>query len=250
MAEKIHRGANVLLLGPRNYLVKCAGKFGCKYGEVNMDKLIGKQFGTKIKAGKSEFTAVQPTLRDYLFKKASRGPQVVLPKDSAAIMANTGCGKGWKVVDAGTGSGFLSMFLANAGCDVVTYEKRRDFFENARKNIKGSGLKVKTVNRDITKGIKERNVNLVTLDMQNPERAIPHAYRALTPGGWLAVFSMHTEQMKDVVKAVKRAGFLEPKIVEVLEREWQVQIYGKNSYSRPKTHMLGHTGFLTFCRKV
>jgi tRNA (adenine57-N1/adenine58-N1)-methyltransferase len=90
----------------------------------------------------------------------------------------------------------------------------------------------------------------VTLDLQNPEKAIPHAYKALAPGGWLAVFSMHAEQLISVAKAVNKLAFSEPKIVELLEREWQVGIYGKDTYSRPKTHMLGHTGFLTFARKI
>ena len=247
---KIAKGEPVLLIGPRTYLANCSGRFACKFGEIDMDKLVGKPFGTKVKAGKSEFIVVQPTLRDYLFKKAVRGPQVILPKDGAAIAAATGCGKGWKVIDAGTGSGFLSMFLANLGCNVVTYEKRKDFFTNAKKNIKGSGLKIKTLNKDVTKGIKERNADLVTLDMQNPEKAIPHAYRALRPGGWLAVYSMHAEQLISVVKSVKRLAFSEPKTIEVLEREWQIEIYGRKSFSRPKTHMLGHTGFLTFTRKV
>jgi tRNA (adenine57-N1/adenine58-N1)-methyltransferase len=142
------------------------------------------------------------------------------------------------------------MFLANLGCDVTTYEIRKDFFENAKKNILGSGLKIKIVNKDVTKGIKERNVDLVTLDMQNPEKAIPHAYKALKAGGWLAVYSLNSEQIPIVAKAVKRAGFSEPKIIELLEREWQCGIYGKNTFSRPKTHMMGHTGFLTFVRKV
>jgi len=247
---KIKKNSDVLLYGPRTYLVRCGGKFSCKYGEINMDKLAGKQFGSRAKIGKMEFIVIRPTLRDYLFKKALRGPQVVLPKDAAAIVAHTGCGKGWKVVDAGTGSGFLAMQLANIGCDVTTYEKRKDFFENAKKNVKGSGLKIKILNKDITKGIKERDVDLVTLDMQNPEKAIPHAHKALKAGGWLAVYSLHTEQLSDVAKAVKKLAFSEPRTVEILEREWQIEIYGKNSFSRPKTHMLAHTGFLTFARKV
>ena len=247
---KIRKGDSILLIGPRSYLVRCAGRFSCKFGEINMDSLIGKPLGCRAKIGKADFTVVRPTLRDYFFKKASRGPQVILPKDSAAIVAHTGCGKGWKILDAGTGSAFLSMFLANLGCDVTTYEKRKDFYENAKKNVKGSGLKIRMLNRDAAKGFKERNVDLVTLDLQNPERVIPHAHKALKAGGWLAVYSLNAEQLKDVAKSVKKAGFSEPRIIELLEREWQVQIYGKDTYSRPKTHMLGHTGFLTFSRKI
>lgn len=247
---KIRRGQDVLLIGPRSYLIKCSGKFECKYGKTDLDRLIGKRFGRQVSIGKVKFTVVRPTVLDYLFKRAVRGPQVILPKDAAAIAAHTGAGRGWKVVDAGTGSGFLAMFLANLGCEVTTYEKRKDFFEKARKNIRGSGLKIRIVNKDVVKGIKERDVDLVTLDMKNPERAIPHAHKALKPGGWLAVFSMHAEEIREVIKAVKRPGFSEPKIVEVLERGWQVEIHGKKSFSRPKTHMLAHTGFLTFCRRL
>jgi len=247
---KIKKNEKVLLLGPRSYLVECSGKFVCKFGEANLDRLVGKRFGCKISIGKVKFTVVQPNIIDYLFKRAVRGPQVILPKDAGAIVAFTGCKPGWKVVDAGTGSGFLAMFLANMGCEVVTYENRREFFERAKRNIKDSGLKIKMRLADITKGIKERGVDLITLDMKGPEKVVPHAHKALKPGGWLVIFSMHTEGLKNVVQNVKRFEFSEPRIVEVLERGWQVEIFGKKSFSRPKTHMLAHTGFLIFCRKV
>ena len=71
---------------------------------------------------------------DFL-KKAKRGPAVILPKDIGAIIAHTGVGTGWKVVDAGTGSGFLALFLANIGCKVYTYEKEERFYKISKKNI-------------------------------------------------------------------------------------------------------------------
>jgi len=240
----------MLLLGPRNYLIDAVGAVETKFGRLELGKLAGKQWGTKLKAGKHEFTAVKPTFLDFLSRKARRGPAVVLPKDAAAIVAHTGAGKGWKVVDAGSGSGWLSLFLANLGCDVTSYEVRKDFHEIAKSNVKDSGLKVKLKNRDVTKGISEKQVDLVTLDMKNPEKAIAHAHRALRPGGWLAVFSMHVEQVAQVVKAVHKGGWTSPRTIELLERGWQVEIFGKKSFSRPRTHMLAHTGFLTFARKA
>jgi len=246
----IKRGQRIVLLGPRRYLIEAKDSMDSKFGRLELEKLIGKPMGTVLKAGKNNFTAVEPTLLDFLAKKAKRGPAVVLPKDAAAILAHTGAGKGWKVLDAGTGSCWLALFLANVGCDVTSYEVRKDFFELAKKNVQMSGLKVKLKNKDASKGFSERNVDLVTLDMKNPEKAIPHAHKSLKAGGWLAVFSMHIEEIGAVVKAVGKLGFTEPHIVEILERGWQADVYGKNTFTRPRTHMLAHTGWLTFARKL
>jgi len=184
---------------------------------------------------------------DFL-KGAKRGPQVILPKDAGEIVSFTGCTHGWKVVDAGTGSGFLALFLANMGCDVYTYEKEKRFYEVAKQNIAKSGLKnIKIRNSDITKGIKEKKLDMVTLDMKNPEKVIAHAYKSLKSGGWLVIYSMHIEQVQKVWKELKKYKFGETRILEKWHREWQIE---GRTYTRPKTHMLAHTGFLTFARKL
>jgi len=180
-----------------------------------------------------------------LFKKCKRGPAIILPKDAGTIVANTGVAPGWKVVDAGSGSGYLSIFLGNLGCKVFTYEIKEEFYKKAKKNIEKSGFKIKIYNKDITKGIKEKNVDLVTLDMQYPEKVIPLAFKALKKGGWIAVYSMHVEQMKKVVNELSKHDFSEPKIVQSVQFEWQTV----KNFTRPKTWALGHTGFLTFARK-
>jgi tRNA (adenine57-N1/adenine58-N1)-methyltransferase len=184
---------------------------------------------------------------DFL-KKAKRGPAVILPKDAGEIISFTGCTQGWKVVDAGTGSGFLALFLANLGCNVFTYEKEKRFYDVAKANIIKSGFNnIKIKNSDITKGIKERKVDMVTLDMKNPEKVIAHAFKSLKSGGWLVVYSMHIEQVQKIWKELKKYKFGETRILEKLLREWQIE--GK-TFTRPKTHMLAHTGFLTFARKL
>ncbi|MBN2203064.1 MAG: methyltransferase domain-containing protein [Candidatus Aenigmarchaeota archaeon] len=186
-------------------------------------------------------------INDFL-RKAKRGPAVITQKDIGDIIAFTGCTHDWKVVDAGSGSGFLSLFLGNLGCKVYTYEKEERFFDIASANIKKAGFKnVKIKNADITKGIKEKDVDLVTLDMKNPERVVGHAFKALKSGGYLVVYSMHIEQIQDLWKEVQKYEFGKPKILEKLQREWQIE---GDTYTRPKTQMLAHTGFLTFIRKI
>jgi len=181
---------------------------------------------------------------DFL-EKTKRGPQVILPKDAALIISETGINKDWKVVDAGSGSGFLAMILGNLGCKVYTYEKREDFYKLARDNIKKSGLKnIKIFNKDITKGIDQKKVDLVTLDMKNPEKAISNAFNSLKPRGFLVVYSMHIEQVQDVLKEMKKYEF-EPRVMENIQREWQTI----SGFLRPKTQ-LAHTGFLIIARKI
>jgi len=246
MPENIKKNSLILLLGKKKSYLVSPIKFSCEFGFIDLRKLIGKNYGTKIKIGKEEFTVVKPNIVDFL-KKAKRGPQIIMPKDSSLILSVTGCSPNWKVVDAGTGSGFLSMFLANLGCRVYSYEKRKEFYEIAKRNAKNFGLKNLFIkNADITKEIKEKDVDLVTLDMQNPEKAVKNAFKALKSGGWLSVYSMHIEEVKKVYEELKKHDFIDIKILENIQREWQ----SLGKLTRPKTYMLAHTGWLTFARKM
>ncbi|MBU5557637.1 MAG: methyltransferase domain-containing protein [Candidatus Aenigmatarchaeota archaeon] len=240
----------ILLLGPKSYLVRAEGRFDCEYGSVQLDKLVGKAFGTKIKIDKYNFSIVQPTVTDFLFKLAKRAPQVILPKDAATILAVTGIGRDAVVVDAGTGSSFLSLFLANYVGKIYTYEKKKEFYKLASRNIKNSGLKNISIKlADISKGIKERNVDLITLDLEGPEKIIKLAEKALKAGGWLVVYCLHVEEVQAVCRELTKRSFTEPRIVENLQRNWQIHV-GKRTWTRPKSVMLGHTGFLVFARKI
>lgn len=239
----------VLLLSKESsYLVNVKKKkFHTKDGIFNLEELFKKRFGDKIKThlGK-EFLIFKPNITDIL-EKIERLPQIIMPKDLGLILAYTGIGPGSLIVDAGTGSGFLCLFLASYVYPrkVVTYENNKKFAKVAKKNIKFSGLKnIKLKQKDITKGIDEKNVDLITLDMKDAEKVVEHAYKALKPGGWLVVYSPYIEQVSLVVKKMEEKGFFSIKTVENIVREWQVE-----KYTRPKTLGLLHTGWLTFGRK-
>lgn len=241
----------LLLSGERSYLVEVrSGKLHTKDGILDLSKLEKKKIGDKTKThlGK-EFSIVRPNILDILEKKAKRLPQIMMPKDIALIISYTGIEPGSLLVDAGTGSGFLAIFLANyvKPGKVVTYENNRRFVKVAKENIKSSGLPkfIRLKQRDITKGIDERKVDLITLDMKDAEKVVKHAYIALKSGGYLVVYSPYIEQSLAVSKEMKRKGFCYIKTVENIVREWQVE-----KYIRPKTIGLMHTGFLTFARKV
>lgn len=242
----------VLLLSKNsNYIAEVGkGKLHTKDGIFELVDLKKKKIGDKFKThlGK-EFKIVKPTINDVLDKKLKRLPQIIMPKDAALILAYTGITPGSLIVDAGTGSGFLAIFLASyiKPGKVVTYENDKRFIKIAKENIKNSGLPkfIKLKQKDIIKGIDEKNVDLVTLDMKNAEKVVRHAYNALKSGGYLVVYSPYIEQVIAVTKEVERKGFFNIKTVENIVREWQIE-----KYTRPKTVGLMHTGFLTFARKV
>jgi tRNA (adenine57-N1/adenine58-N1)-methyltransferase len=240
----------LLLSGDESYLVRVDRKdFNTKSGIIKLHEIIGKKFGEKIKThlGK-EFTIIKPKVTDILEKVGKRVPQIIMPKDLGLILAYTGIGNNSLIVDAGTGSGYAAIFFGSylTRGKVVTYEIDKRFTKVAKENIELSGLKnVKLKQKDITKGIDEKNVDLVNLDMKNAEKVVEHAYKALKPGGWLVVYSPNIEQVIKVQKEIKKLNFCEVKTIENIVREWKVE-----KYTRPKTLGIMHTGFLTFARKV
>lgn len=245
---KIKLNDKVLLLGKDDsHLVTVSSKkFNTRSGVVELGKLAGKSYGSEMKThiGK-EFFLIKPTILD-LFNRLTRTAQVILPKDISLILAYTGMSPDSLVIDAGTGTGYLAIFLANylPNGKVVTYEKNKQFVKIARENIKLSGLKnLKLKRRDISKGIDEKNVDLVTLDLQHPEKIVKHAYKSLKVGGWLVVYSPTVEEVIRVIKGIKKY-FSEIKTTENIVREWQTE-----RTTRPKTMGLMHTGWLLFARK-
>lgn len=221
------------------------GKFSSQYGIVDLSKA---KVGSKIKSSSGhKFVVLEPTIID-LMKKFKRGPQVVLPKDAAQIIAVTGLSSGWNCLDAGGGSGFLSLFIANAADPgtLVIYEKKKEFAQKIEYNAEFANLKNVIVKNKDVRSFIEKNLDLITLDMLNAEKLIAKCYKALKPGGWLCIYSPHIEQQKRVVKEME-AKFIQMRTLECVVRDWKVDTRG---YTHPKYSEISHTGFLTFGRKL
>ncbi|MBI5347281.1 MAG: hypothetical protein HZB66_01585 [Candidatus Aenigmarchaeota archaeon] len=238
-----------LLVGERIFLVREGEKINTQYGIIDVRKAKpGKTIKSSL--GKT-FLVMEPSLPDML-KKCKRGPQIIMPKDACQIVAVTGVCPGWRCLDAGGGSGFLSLFLANivkpTGA-VTAYEREKCFADIIKHNIKlcDMGNIIKLKNKDILKGFSEKNLNLITLDMKDAEKIIPKAFKSLKTGGWLCVYSPHIEQQKRAVASMGQ--FSEIKTIETIQREWQVDNSGEG-YTHPKPSGILHTGFMTFGRKV
>lgn len=181
-----------------------------------------------------------------LLKKIRRMPQVVLPKDVALIIAYTGLRNDWHVLDAGTGSGFLSIFLAGLVKRVVSYEKRKEFADNIKKQVKKLGIKnLKIINKDMLTANIRGKFDLITLDMKFAEKAIEKLDRNLKSGGFFAIYSPHIEQVKKVRSVSEKMGY-RVVTVENIVREWKVT----ETHTHPVPTGILHTGFLTIGRKL
>jgi len=222
-------------------------KFSCQYGLVDLTRI--KKYGQRIKTNKGkEFTVLEPTITDLL-RKARRLPQIVTPKDAAQIAAVTGAADGWKCLDLGGGSGFLSLFLANIvrpSGSVVTYEKNKQHCDVIKHNIKYCGAGNVTAKNKPAERFTEKGLDLITVDMVGAEKLVKKAHASLKSGGWLAVYSPHIEQQIRTKKEMQKY-FTIIKTIETSQKEWKIDPRG---FSHPVHSQLVHTGFMTFARKT
>ncbi|MCW4021522.1 MAG: tRNA (adenine-N1)-methyltransferase [Candidatus Bathyarchaeota archaeon] len=255
LEETIREGDNVLLFldKRRSYLVKVEkGKeFHTHKGFVLLGDFIGKEYGTRVRSNLDvEFVALKPSIRDYVFKM-SRRTQIIYPKDVALIIMFGNIQPGSRVAEAGTGTAALTTSLAHyvkPSGRVYSYEVREEFMEAAVKNLEKAGAAeyVELKNKDVTRGIAERDLDAVVLDMATPWLVVPHAYAALKGSGIFVSFSPTVDQVVKTAEALRENGFVNIETVECLLRRMQTE-RGK---TRPETLMTGHTGYTTFARKA
>ena len=240
--------AKVLMnkLGKR-FLVKDTDKdMHTQFGYFKKEDLKAKNGRIKTNTGK-EFAIFSPFFID-LYKKIKRDAQIIPLKDIGLIVSETGVNNKSKVVDAGAGSGALACFLANIAKEVTTYEIREDFIKIVESNIKFLSLKnIKIKNKNIYDGIDEKNVDLITLDLPEPWKALESADKSLKAGGFLVSYSPTIPQVMDFVNYLrKNENFAYLKTSEIIEREWEVE----ERKVRPRSQAIGHSGFLSFARKI
>ena len=255
MQETISEGDYVLLFldKRRSYLVKAEmdRSFHTHRGFVQLGELIGKEYGTRMTSNLNvEFVALKPTIRDYVFKM-SRRTQIIYPKDIALIVLFGDVKPGSRVVEAGTGTGALTTALSHyvkPSGRIYSYEIRAEFVETAARNLEKAGVSeyVELVNRDITQGIGEKDLDAVVLDMATPWLVVPHAYSALKGSGVLVSFSPTVDQAVKTTEALEENGFVGVETLECLVR----RILAERGKTRPETLMTGHTGYITLARKA
>jgi len=254
MSKVVEKGDMVVLIDTsfKRFFVDTNGKTDKikGVGVIDPNILSGERYGKQILIGNKDFWVLKPSLMDKL-QGLKRRAQIILTRDGAHIVLNCSIESGNRVLEAGIGSGSLTIVLANAVAPdgrVISYDNREDFIEHAMKNLKVSGLDqyVTTENRDVTMGIDEKELDAVILDIPNPWEAVNHVWKSLKIGGYFCAYCPLISQVEKTVKAINNQSFIEVKTTENIQREMVVSDRG----TRPSFDMLGHTGYLTFARKV
>lgn len=235
----------------RKYIVHDE-EFHTEKGVIPKDDIINSQVGDVVEThlGK-KYTVIEPNINDYI-ELMKRKCAILLPQDLGLVVGFTGIGAGSKIVESGTGAGSSLLFFANIVGEkghVTSYEIREDFIKVITENIEGTDFKNITLHhQDVTEGFQEpdNSVDLVFLDLPKPDEAIEDAYRILKTGGYIVIYSPYVEQFQIAHKMLNITGFENIKIREGNVRELEI----KNNKTRPNSRMAGHTGYLTFGRKM
>jgi tRNA (adenine57-N1/adenine58-N1)-methyltransferase len=220
-------------------------------GVVKHDALIGLPWGSLAESHLgSKFYLVEPALHDVLIN-TRRNSQIIFPKDIGYILVRLSVGPGKTVVEGGTGSGALTTALAWAvgpQGKVITYERREDMQELARRNLQRVGLDDRVVFklRDIAQGFDETDADALFLDLPNPEQFLPQVRAALHPGGAFGTILPTTNQVSALLEAMQQQSFAFVEVCELMLRFYKVV----PQRLRPTDRMVAHTGYLIFARPV
>ncbi len=234
--------------------LKAGERYSLHSGLIPHDELIGGPEGAIVTTQLgARLLAVRPTFAEQVTGR-QRQAQPIYPKDLGAILVTADIHPGARVLEAGTGTGALTLAVLRAvGPEgrVVSYEQREEFQGAARRTIEESlggmptNLSLKL--GDAYLGFEERDMDRVLLDLPEPWQAAPSAKTALRPGGIIFAFCPNVSQVQrffDCLRELRGFGMLE--VFELLQRGWTVR--GRSL--RPSHRMVAHSGFLCFARRL
>lgn len=217
---------------------------------LEMETWIGLEYGSRIQCEHAPAYLLRPSTED-LMMKASRESGVIYPKDAGYMLLKAGINAGAKVLEIGTGSGALTLILAQAvrpTGKVFTYDRRDDFLELAKKNLKRAKLVewVSFAKREAKEPFAETEFDAAILDIPTPWEEVETVRRALRGGGTLVSLNPTYNQIEQMAEALRGNGFIRIESCEILLRH----ILARQGKTRPVQRMVSHTEFLVFATKV
>ena len=211
---------------------------------------LDKEYGVPFMVGMKQAIALPPTLDDRpttLRRKA----QMIVPKDVCSILYHADIGPGQLVVELGSGSGAMSIALAQtlgSKGRLVSYDIREDFSNFASENVRKAGLgdTVQFKVGDAREGIDEEEVDRVMVDIPDPWEALPHIHKALKLGGILCLYLPSANQVIRALEALEQLPFVDTRVITSYQQEHKAN----HKAFRPDNLQLVHTAYLIFARKV
>lgn len=253
----LRQGDRVQLTDPKGKLHTITLVAGAQWhthrGWIEHDLIIGQPEGSVVTTTNgTPYLCLRPLLNDFVLSMP-RGATIVYPKDAAAIVGMADIFPGARVIEAGVGSGALSLSLLRAigpKGKLFSYEKREEFATVARANVEH--FLGPTPNWQVeVSPLQEANlpgdIDRVVLDMLAPWECLDAVAESLIPGGVLVAYVATATQLSSTVEALRSHGaFTEPQSSETMVRGWHLE----GLAVRPEHRMIGHTGFLTITRRM
>ncbi|KAA1249737.1 tRNA (adenine-N1)-methyltransferase [Mycobacterium simiae] len=236
-------------------LLTAGAEFHTHRGSIAHDAVIGLAQGSVVKSSNGAlFLVLRPLLVDYVMSMP-RGPQLIYPKDAAQIVHEGDIFPGARVLEAGAGSGALTLSLLRAvgpTGQVVSYEQRADHAEHARRNVANfcgeAPQNWQLIVSDVAEAdLPDGSVDRAVLDMLAPWEVLDSVSRLMIAGGVLVIYVATVTQLSKVVEALRaQQCWTEPRSWETLQRGWNVV----GLAVRPQHSMRGHTAFLVVTRRL
>jgi tRNA (adenine57-N1/adenine58-N1)-methyltransferase len=251
-------GEQVLLLDQRGkrhlVFLRKSETFHSDRGWVPHEAIIGQPEGSWVRSSMGlRYLAVRPTLAEYVLEMP-RGAQVIYPKDLAMILFWADIHPGCRVLEAGMGSGALTLALLRAvGSEgrVISYEQREEFARRALTNVRlrlGEVANLVVRLMPLEAGIAdEDHVDRVLLDLPEPWGLSALVASRLRSGGIFLAYVptiIQSHQFSETLRRDPRWAQIET--FETLYRPWNIE----GQSVRPFHRMVAHTGFITLARRV
>ena len=227
-------------------------RFESHIGNVAHEDIVGQSEGSWITTNKGHFLlAFRPTKAEYTVNM-KRIATVVYPKDIGIILSYANVYPGAKVLEAGSGSGALTIALSDAVGSigsVISYDVREDMSKLAQSNLETVAEFPQNVSfkvGNLQEEDLESDFDSAVLDMPEPWHCIENVSNSLKLGGVLLTFLPTIMQVSDLVESLRKSGkYALIATREIMERPWQIE--GRSV--RPMHRMVGHTGFITTARR-
>lgn len=256
VTSNLAREGDVALLlagdGKRFICRLCAGeRLETHRGIVEHRALIGLPYGSRVTSHLNyPFYLLRPSTSD-LIREIKRISQIVFPKDLGYILLKLAIRPGCTVIEAGTGSGGLTLGLAQAVMPtgrVISYDVRADMQALARKNLALVGLSeyVTFKLHDIAQGFEEHDADALFLDLPNPWDYVAQAHAALKSGGFFGALVPTANQVIALLSALEAQPFIAVEVEELILRPYKPV----STRLRPVDRIVGHTGYLIFARTL
>ena len=216
-------------------------------GSIAPQDLVGRSYGSTVILSNKSFLIIVPSLEDFL-STFKRKTQIITPKDSGFIVFLAGIGDGSKVVEIGTGSGGMTLALANLVGDngkVYSYDKKKENIEIAKENLSKTPFmdRIEFKLGDCSESIEEKDADAIVADIPEPWEVVENSWKALKMCGSFISYVPTFNQLGPLIKAMGNFGLIDT--YEILERRLSI----KEGAIRPKD-FFPHTGYITRGRKI